>query len=46
MAIYSDSDYGSISQIKKMTFLANSHTTNTINAHVYTTKRPGGDFLI
>ena len=32
MAIYSDSDYGSIIQIK-MTFCADSHTMNTINAY-------------
>ena len=29
-----------------MTFCANWQTTNTINAYVYTTQRPGGDFLI
>ena len=47
MAIYSDSDYGSIFQIKK-DFCANSHTTPTMHMCAQHRDRGGGGghFLI
>ena len=44
MAIYSDSDYGSIIQIKN-DFCANSHTVNSINAYCVHNIGTGGFLL-